>query len=181
MTPHVAKDHPVKVDALTRVMFALTAAAVFGIGAIMWMLLNPTPERVVLDNTVPQDVTNTVTGVPGPAVIAGDGVVNVLATKCNLTDTPLDVRGDIIWQSVDPRGFTLVTGQGVSQRAVGCTDFAFANPIPSAVVEHTQTLVDKGRAFVVWQIVGTERPQCDNCADEDWWSEPFRVYVEAPT
>jgi hypothetical protein len=179
MTPHLSPGHPVKVDAMTRVMFAMTALAVAGLAALIVLVLNPAPQRVVLDNPVPQTVRNTLPNVPGPALTL-ESDVDVVASKCNLTDKPVTISGSVVWQSIDPRGTQLVVGEGVSVRPPGCTDFEFRNPVPPVVADRTRHLVKDGRDFVVWQIVGVETPQCDNCAPEDWWTAPFRLYVEAP-
>lgn len=84
-------------------------------------------------------------------------IVRTFGRKC--ADEEVPVVGSMSWQSLEPRGSTVVViapeAGGKSTRRQGCQDFDFANPVPAEVVRLTRVV---GGGEMVWQINGLEVP-----------------------
>jgi len=141
-----------------------------------WSPLGPYPTQdVVSDRTmdVSEGAGTTIT-VP---VVSSAEDVTVEGVKCN--DEAVTVSGTVSWVSVDPPGTQIRVGEGIRDRAPGCSSFTFHNPIPPEVVERTAELQAAGFT-PVWRVTGTETPQRDNGETGEslsWTTEPFVVEV----
>jgi len=171
---------PPRSDRVTRALLAATLVALLIVAGVGWRLVAP-ELSTALSATSPQHVHNELPGVPVPAATL-DQELFVSAEKCNLLDTPVTVRGVKTWQTRDPFGNVITSGEGQVIREPGCEQFDFVNVIPSDVISTTrEILAATGRDYVVWTIAGEERVTGSCCyLPVTWETEPFRLYEEAP-
>lgn len=132
-------------------------AVLVAVAVAAWAAAPPPPfDPLPVSET--QTVKSRVFGVDGPAVLAGDDV-KVSGRRCNNSDATIQVRGNLTWQSVLPRGSTM--GEQVfapGPLIVGCTSFNFSNPMPPVVVERIEALSRQGIDHSVWRIAGDATP-----------------------
>jgi hypothetical protein len=168
---HVAR----KVNRVVRALVLLAIALVCLAAAITfdaatapdrWSPLGPYPVQQVLE---PRDNTDT------PFVSLADPVVHVAGEKCTEGDG-YTISGTVSWQSMDPRGTSIVTGSGSREAVAGCTEFEYRNDIPPDVVQIMRHQVEDGLS-PLWRITGTETPQRDGeeGVSLSWSTEPFRI------
>lgn len=71
----------------------------------------------------------------------------------------------------------VLAGSGVGERAEGCVETVFANPVPPEVREVIRDQHAAGIDAPVWRITGTETPFDDNREGEArvWVTENFAV------
>lgn len=128
--------------------------------------LGPYPEQQV---DQPRDNTDT------PIVRLSQPVVHVNGRKCN-EGAGFDITGTVSWQSIEPRGTSIRTGNGTRTATEGCTRFRYRNDIPDDVLAIMRRQVDDGLR-PLWRITGTETPINGNGEGVPltWATEPFRI------
>lgn len=129
--------------------------------------LGPYPTQTVDEER--DNITHT------PFVSLDHPVVHVEGRKCVEGDG-YTIRGTVSWQSVDPRGNSVVTGQGTRDAVDGCTEFRFRNDIPPQVLAIMRAQVRDGLR-PLWRITGVEVPINGDGEGVPltWTTEPFRV------
>lgn len=154
------------------VLVAVNLVAVVVLAVVVWA-------RVTEDTFDPlgsyplQDVLNE----GDPPVIALNEFVIVEGTKCNDTEHPVPIEGEMSWRNLDPRGSTFVTGVTPGTRLPGCVTTVFQNPIPAEVKDRTLRLIEGG-FDPVWELGGIETPIRDDGfkgTSRRWMTEPFRL------
>ena len=112
-----------------------------------------------------------------PVVSLTDGEVLVVGRKC-VSGSGFTVTGTVSWQSVEPRGTTIRTGEGTREvTEPGCVSFEYLNTIPPDVARVMGHQIDDGHR-PVWRIVGIETPASPDRGEgtpQTWATEPFRV------
>lgn len=128
--------------------------------------LGPYPQQQVDE---PRDNTDT------PSVSLANPVVHVNGRKCS-TGTGYQIASYVSWQSIDPRGTSIRTGEGVRDAVDGCQRFRYRNDIPPQVLAIMRRQIDDGLS-PVWRITGTETPINGDGEGVPltWTTEPFRV------
>lgn len=128
--------------------------------------LGPYPQQTVDE---PRDNTDT------PVVSLANPVVHVNGRKCN-EGSGYTITGTVSWQSIDPRGTSIRTGEGEREAVPGCTRFRYRNDIPDDVLAIMRRQVDDGLR-PLWRITGTETPINGDGEGVPltWTTEPFRV------
>lgn len=128
--------------------------------------LGPYPQQQVDE---PRDNTDT------PSVSIDNPVVHVNGRKCN-EGSGYTITGTVSWQSLDPRGTSIRTGEGQRDAIPGCTRFRYRNDVPDAVLAIMRRQVDDGLR-PLWRITGTETPINGDGEGVPltWATEPFRV------
>lgn len=109
--------------------------------------------------------------------------IRVTGRKCVDSNVPIDVVGELGWQTLDPRGSIIKVGTGSSTYDPGCTTFQFANTWPAEAIQVTERLFADGFGEVVWHIVGTEWPlRADGSRGEPvtFVTDNFVVVPDAP-
>lgn len=165
---HKARRSAVAVTVLAVALLVLAAAILFA--AVRkpeaFDVLGPYPEQAVDE---PRDNTDT------PLVNLTNPVVHVNGRKCNDGDG-YTITGTVSWQSVDPKGTSILTGTGSREAQPGCTRFRCRNDIPNDVLAVMRRQVDDG-LLPLWRIVGTEVPigPDGEGVPLTWATEPFRV------
>lgn len=115
-----------------------------------------------------------------PVVSLSHPVVSTRGTKCS---DPFDgqINGTVTWQSLNPRGVSIVTGQGTrdtpSSEGERCVSFTYRNDIPEGVASIMARQLSDG-LHPIWRITGTETPTSDTRGvgvPLTWVTEPFRV------
>lgn len=133
-----------------------------------WSPLGPYPtQRVALPRN----------GDDLPIVSLTDGEVPVVGRKC-VAEDGFTITGTVSWQSVDPRGTTIRTGESTREvTEPGCVSFEFRNDIPADVARVMGHQLDDGLS-PVWRVVGIETPASPDRGEGTpltWTTEPFRV------
>lgn len=145
-------------------------------GAILFAAVNrPAPWSPLGPNSIqtveePRDNTDT------PVVHLSDPVVHVTGRKCVEGDGFI-ISGTVAWQSVEPRGSIIRTGEAVSDAVDGCTTGRWRNDIPPAVLDVMGRQIADG-LHPLWRITGTETPideQRGEGVPVTWATEPFRI------
>lgn len=99
-------------------------------------------------------------------------VVTVEGTKCNDSDLPVAVYGELGWQRMDPLGFSSQIRSGSNTRQPGCITSVFVNDIPEEVLE----VNEDGDS---WRIFGTEWPIDPNTGERGkervWATQNFEI------
>lgn len=153
---------------LAAALVVLAAAITFNTVARpgRWSPLGPYPTQQVLEERDPTDT---------PVVSLSDPVVHVTGEKCNDGDG-YQIGGTVSWQSVDPKGTSIRTGEGTRDAQDGCQDFEYRNDIPDDVLSVMRRQVADGLE-PLWRITGTETPQRDGeeGVSLSWVTEPFRI------
>lgn len=111
-----------------------------------------------------QTVTTSHSGRDGNATVSlrsDHPIVPVTGTKC-ADPGDYTISGSTSWQSVKPRGTTIITGTGERQ-APGegsdrCVTFEFENEIPPQVLAAMRAQIRRGIDRPLWRIVGVETP-----------------------
>lgn len=148
----------------------IVAAAVFYSAATRpkpFAPLGPYPEQQVLE-------PETRTGIP--TVSLSDPVVHVRGTKC-ADRFDGQITGTVVWQSLNPRGVSIKTGEGTRSATGGCISFSYRNDIPEGVISVMTRQINDG-LHPKWRIVGTETPTSETRGigvPLTWATEPFRV------
>lgn len=110
-----------------------------------------------------------------PTVSLRHPVVHVTGRKCT-EGHGYTISGVVAWQSVDPRGSGIVTGEATRDAVDGCETFRFRNDIPERVLAVMEAQVADGLR-PLWRITGTETPINGDGEGVPltWVTEPFRV------
>jgi hypothetical protein len=110
----------------------------------------------------------------GTKAVVLSHAVEVEGVKCNDSSEPVPISGSITWQSVDPRGSVIQTGDGERTAEPGCTTTVFQNSIPLEVQISIQSQHNSGIDRPIWRITGVEYPLDRNGAR----GEPRRFQTE---
>ncbi len=165
---HKARRSAVAVTVLAVALLILAGAILFAAfrHSDPFDPLGPYPEQAVDEE---RDNTDT------PLVNLTNPVVHVNGRKCNDGDG-YTITGTVSWQSIDPRGTSIRTGEGTREAQPGCTRFRYRNDIPDDVLAVMRRQVDDGLR-PLWRIVGTEVPigPDGEGVPLTWATEPFRV------
>lgn len=133
--------------------------------------LGPYPEQQVMEPRNGQGL---------PVVSLDTGVVTVRGKKCADTGD-YQITGTVVWQSIDPRGSSVRTGEGSREAPTEggneCDRFTYENSIPEGVAAIMERQLNDGFR-PVWRLTGTETPTSDTSGvgvPLTWVTEPFRV------
>ena len=125
--------------------------------------------------------------------------VTIRAVKCVSAHYPVNVKGVLQWQSVQPAGTVIVVGDGAAVRYPadyaklptsvprpgrdGCTTFTYTNPIPLAVVSRSAEVCRQSTNAIApsWRITGVETPVDDSRSGvaRAWQSDVITVRCDA--
>lgn len=135
-----------------------------------WSPLGPYPEQTV---DLPRS------SIDGhPTISLSDPIVPVTGTKCAEVGD-YRIFGTEAWQSVEPRGTSIITGSGDRNAPtdVECITTSFENVIPEQVVAAMEAQLDRGIERPLWQIVGVETPTDGDRegVTQSWRTELFGV------
>lgn len=166
-----------------RVLGAMVSVAVGLLvlaGAVMFTELRPGDAWSPLGPYPVQQVNlphSNIDGLPqvSQVSLASHGTVPVTGTKC-VSGSGFDILGTSSWQSMDPRGTVIRTGEGSREAVAGCTRIEFDNVIPVPVRRAMETQLET-RDRVVWRIMGVETPTdgTREGAPLVWRTESFAV------
>lgn len=116
-----------------------------------------------------------------PAFVEGDAIP-VTGEKC--ADGPVDIIGDVQWQSFEPAGTFIPIGTGRRTLDDGCQQLEFANEMPDAVIEANRQIRSQGYDAPVWVITGIETPINQENGERGepltWSTEPFAIVDARP-
>ena len=120
-------------------------------------------------------------GIDGhPTVSLSSPVVVTTGTKCAEVGE-YTISGTVSWQSVEPRGTSIITGSGErdapSDESQRCVTTVYENEIPEQVVAAMAAQLARGIERPLWRIVGVETPSDGNRegVTASWRTELFGV------
>lgn len=99
-----------------------------------------------------------------------EDTVKVRGTKCNTSDRPVGITGDVYWQSVNPRGTSIYVFSGSRVLDPGCETTVFENQIPLSVQNFTNEQYPRR---VRWIITGKDT--AENGGTKSWQTEEFSL------
>lgn len=169
----VARRANISAVVLVAVSAVLILAAGIGLGRVLWHAdpwapLGPYPTQHITGTDRNSDDV--------PIVSLSAGTVNVTGRKC-ATEGVDTIAGWVAWQSLDPRGTSIRTGEGTRPGEPGCVQFSYVNEIPGQVAEIMGRQLDTGE-HPTWRIVGVETPSSAERGEGvplGWATEPFLV------
>lgn len=124
-----------------------------------------------------QTVSNTIKGIPGPAVLEGDDVV-VTATICNTSATQISITGISVWSEQAPPGDSVELGGRVAQLSPGCVTRVYANAMPAGVMTRVDQLEARGEDTSTWLIEGTRTPIRRGGVPKVWRTDDFTIVAK---
>lgn len=120
---------------------------------------------------------NGVDGIPTLSLSSDPLVVPATGEKC-VTGQGFTIVGQVSWQSVEPPGTIIRTGEGTRDAVNGCTRFEYVNVVPRSVRLAMLAQLNAGIVRPRWRIIGLERPIRDGRTDgasQAWATERFAV------
>lgn len=135
-----------------------------------------------LGNYPIQIVANKLPGHPEPAMNIGD-TVNVTATKCVKSKSPVRILSSSSWILVKPTkngdGMTIPKSRGNSRLATsGCTTTAFNNAMNQELLDKVNQLAKEGVHESTWYLAGVDVPissQGKNGNLRIWQTQNFTI------
>lgn len=128
-----------------------------------------TPDRFDPLRYFPADVTSTVFRTDGAAVRVGDPVLTS-QVRCNESDHPVDVVGNVVWERLtEPTVRFETVAAAIATIPAGCETRSYENTMPVEVIEAA------ARGEAVWRITGTVTPEESGGVSATWETERFWI------
>lgn len=147
-------------------IFAIGAITLVSFGLLLGFFRYSEPQWRPLTVVNPQVVTN------GP-LIDINSTVNVEAVKCNTSNNPINVSGELVWVNIEKPELIFDIHKGFGVLKEGCTRFSFKNTIPKSVKNYIKTFGPSK-----WKLAGMDRPVKKN-GDEgesiSWYTDTFQL------